>query len=217
MKRNVIIGIAAVLLIVGAVSLFLLTRGDSSDSPATKSSTQSADGDPTFAPLATLGSSYEATYSFTGEDGTASTGTIAVDKNGDSKYSGKAEGSSFELYTIGDDAISCTDGTCYRLATGGESSEAVDSDDYSYTDDDYADFKNNAAYKGTDSCPSGTCSVWEITDVDNTIITMYIDSDNRVSKVMGSDEDGKFEVSYNYKSVSISAPANVTELPSYQY
>jgi len=210
LNKNLIIGAIVALLIVGGAGIFLLTNNGSND-PSSSSSDSSS---PAFTPLATAGSSFEANYIFTSADGAVVTGLMQVDKNGDSKYSSETDGKAYVLYNIDGYTISCNDGTCYKLPSG-QSSEAPDSKDYEYTDDNYKDFQNNATYKGKADCPAGTCSVWEIANEDSTSTTMYIDGDNRISKVVGDSEDGKYEMTYTYKEVTISAPENVTELPSW--
>ncbi len=206
MNKNVIIGIAAAVVLAGAGAGAYFYFQDEPANP--KASNTSNNKTPVFSPKATGDTSFEATYTATTKAGVVTVGTIQIDKNGNSKYTGTADNKEFASYQIDGDYISCTGGTCIQFS-GSSDQEAVSSDEYAYSEEDYQAFRESAEYKGRVSCGSESCELWEVPK--NAFTTsFYINDAGMIKKLKGERADGTtYEITYEYKDVTITRPENV--------
>jgi len=202
MNKFIIGGI--VLVVLAGAALFFAQGGDSDYSQQSNSETSGETQ--TFEAMPTKDQSFEAEITGTA-DGVEYTGAILSDGQGNIKYTAVSNGQASETYLTSEGTIVCSAGSCF-MASSSESSVPVDQDQYQYDEEDYSNFKDNADYIGREDCLAGTCDVWEITQTEGTT-RVFIGDDKRVSKVTTEVESGLFEITYDYKEVSINIPQNV--------
>lgn len=213
MNKKLVIGLVAagVIAAAGAVYIFTRDNGNETDNGSPAGTNQNA-GTATFNPIATDDLSFEAELSGIVE-GEQYTATILHDGEGTTKYTSAVDGNTVEFYVTGDTFISCQDDMCMRFPAA-DQDDMFDQDRYSYNEDDFTRFRESASYQGKQSCPAGTCDVWEVEDEDAEYTTqVYLTGDRRVSKLTTSGGDDSFEIVYTYKDVSITLPQNVQSFP----
>lgn len=191
------------------------TTGSTNVSRSEEQKSTPGGDNPVFSPLATEDLAFEGTFTSTNKDGVITTGLIEVDGLGNSKFSGEADGSTYAAYSVDGIFYSCSSDKCIKMQTDQLSEGAISPSTYSLSDTDYENYKNNAIYKGKSACPAGTCETWEVTDLQGLKAVLFISSDNHISKVTGDTDEGKYEINFNYRDVKISAPENVTEIPTF--
>lgn len=210
----ILLGIGALVLI--AIGIFFMqssSNDESSNSANSGASTNKATNTAsktTFNPLATTDTAFVAKMTGT-TDGKNMTATIMYDGKGKSKYTGTTDGQSIEMYITKDSYITCQGGTCFKVS--GSASAGINLDDYTYSEDKNKEFSNIAKRDGTGACPAGTCQVWKVVQGDTTT-RVFVDSNNRVSKLTTESPDGTFVYTYTYKPVTVKLPTNVQELPT---
>jgi hypothetical protein len=216
MKVKLIGIILAVLVVGGGAGAFIMSRdsddskSSSNNSNTTKEETKTESATPTFSPKATKNQSFSATLEGTSE-GDALTGTIESDGKGIIHFTGTQAGETAEYYVTSDGSFIFCQGTqCFKSSA---SENSVSPDDYEVTDEDIAKYQSKATFLGSESCPSGTCNVWQYTDDENVKTKIYIDKDtDYVSQVVGEDGTDTFKIVYNFKDVSITVPTDVQDL-----
>jgi len=214
-KNSIIMGIAAVVVLGGAAAWYLM-RDNSEPTNSTTSTSQTSDvttSDEThaaaeFSPMPMNNSDFIATFKVTGKNGKNGTGTYEHSANGDYKISGSSQGQAYEAYFVGGSMISCSSGECIKMP-GNLAGPPVDTDSISYNGSSVDAPENKVKYVGTGSCSVGTCDKWEVTDLSkNGKITYYTKGDRMYRMIVESD-DGTMDGTYEYKDVSIQAPATV--------
>ena len=214
MNKKLIIGIIIAALVVGGGTAYMLTNSSGEENPySQQQAQQTEETSAEFNPVPTNDLAFEA--SATGDSSTGDfTATILFDGQGNASYSGESKGQTFEAYLADGSFIICNEGTCYKLlSAGGE--VPVREDQYSYDQEDFNEFKDVASYQGREDCPAGTCDVWLVDHSEHSGTTkVFLDSNNRVSRLITDTEDGSFTISYKYKDVTIDLPDNVQEFPN---
>lgn len=219
MNRNLLISLIVGAILLLGIGVFVFTGGDDSDSAnsdSTNSETsETASEESTdklvFSPVATANQSFEATLEGTASGATIKA-TILYDGQGNSKYTGETDGQTFESYITEDDYIVCNGGSCFKLPLGDEQS-GLSQDDFTYSDEDYDSFRDIAEFIGQESCPAGTCNVWQIVEGGATT-KVFIAENGLVSKLTVDSPEGSFTYTYEYKDVTIDVPQNVQSLPT---
>ncbi|MDZ7786253.1 MAG: hypothetical protein U5L95_03990 [Candidatus Saccharibacteria bacterium] len=215
MSKGMIIGIIVAVLGIGGSVAYFVTRnnGEESGSQTTaqedEQSAESGDA-PTFDPAATSGQDFVATMNGTTTEGEEFNGEIEYDSNGSTHFTGTTAGEQVEFYTTANRYVLCTAGNCFEY---GDQSSLPSTPDYNYNEEDFSDFRDTANYQGRQSCPAGTCNVWEITE-DGTTTTVFITDDQTVSQAKTSGTGGEFTITYEYRDVNISLPQNVQSVPT---
>lgn len=215
---KLITGILVSLLVIGAGALaFNYFNANDAEQSASDTSNQAetTDEGASFNPQGMEGVSFVATINGTTEDGEINA-TMEHDGQGSTRLEMTQAGRDFELTLTPDAVYSCESETCIRFDTDQASGAAfLDPSEYTYDDEEFDDFRDDANYLGQESCPAGTCDVWEIED-DETIARMYLDtSTSRISQVTSDGPDSEITVVYDYRDVTITPPENVQELPSF--
>jgi hypothetical protein len=132
------------------------------------------------------------------------------------KYQSTANGQTTILYYASDAFYTCqNDSACYKYPINQSTASGFSRESYEYSQEELADFKNGAAYQGTQPCPAGSCDVWKVSTEDGQS-TIYIDkATKRISQVEGTTAAGSSKIVYEYKDVNVSIPPNAQELPSF--
>lgn len=199
-KKNIaiIVAIIAVLAIVGiVVALNMNNKDGAADNNATnQTSNNTADPAKEFSPkdLGTLSYVSKTTTTVSGQTVES---TTESDGKGAAKTSSSYGGMTTESYVTGDTVITCVNGECTKTTVDPADKAAAE------VSQNASQYKDSAKNTGTEACPAGTCQVWKATG-DAGDVTYYIDSDNRISKiVLGSTGS---ETTFDYKAVSITVP-----------
>jgi hypothetical protein len=207
--------IILLLLIVG-VAAWQLTKKSPNNAvtttPPSSAPTSSSNAN-VFNPLATSGSSYQATITTTAA-GTTSNATMAFDKNtGNVQYTGSAGGQNISIVYTKDAYYLCqTATTCIKYATG-QGAASFNPASYEYTDAQLAGYRAGASYHGKQSCPAGTCDVWQVTNAGYTS-SLFVDTKTkRISQVQATTAASTSKIVYSYQNVSVTVPANATTAP----
>lgn len=224
-KQQLIAIVVAIFVIVGGVFAYMTWVDSGEDTAQQDSVSEGANtsnqenGDPSFEPLSIDSESFIATVRGQGDDGPID-GSIESDGEGNFRLNFIVEGESSSLIITTDATYSCTAGECFEFprAEDGDATSfgaAIDPEQFTFNEDDYAEFRTTAVYRGTEDCSAGTCDVWFFTDegVDS---QAYIDSDsNRIVRVESSQENNQYIVEYDYQTeVTITPPENAQQLPS---
>lgn len=217
MKINKAILIVIGIVIIGGGIGLSLSKKDSGSSDtgvmqndAAASNDQAEGAVPTFNPKATQNESFVATIEGKSKDSTVITGSIESDGKGNIHFKGLQTGESAEYYLAADQAfIFCQGEKCYRYA---ENESGLNVGDYEVTDEDIAKYKETAKYIGEESCPEGTCDVWQYDD-NGADTKIYINKQSKqVSQVIGVKDGETFKVVYEFKDVTVTIPTNVEEI-----
>lgn len=218
-SKRIIIIVAAVLALGFAVFLVLGNDDENTSDQAITNETpqtgtedqQSADSN--FAPVGMMDMAFEATVDGTNTDGNAYQMLLQYDGEGRTRMSGEQNGTRFETVFTSDAFYSCEGENCVKFPISQSDNSPFTPGEYVYEDDDFTDFKNSATYKGTGDCPAGTCDIWEVTE-DGYTSQLFLDSNQRISKVEGSSAEGTVTITYEYKSVNIEIPQNAQTIPT---
>lgn len=166
-----------------------------------------------FDALGTNGMSYVATITTTSGDKSVA-GVMESDaKTGAIRYTATTNGKEVQMIYTKDAYYICqTVDKCYKYPLGQGS--AFDPKNYSYDASKIAEIKNSVKSLGTSNCPTGTCSVWQTTS-GNYQGKVYIDAKTkRIVQAENTTSTGTSKIVYDYKDVSVTAPANAQELPT---
>lgn len=216
MSRGLVLAlILGALLVVGGASLYIWSSGDddSDESTETSQNETNEEGSPTFSPLATNAESFEAKMVGTTADGQNYTATIEFDGQDNSHYYGDfGTDQTFEVFSLNGRTIFCSENACFENPSEATSSP-VTSDQYEYSDEDLTAYRDGANYVGEQSCPAGTCDVWEVTREGYTG-KFFVDSNGRISKAEWTGAEGNFSLEYAYKTIVITEPENVQTFPT---
>jgi len=221
---NKAIGILVALLVIGAGTFAYFAAQDTPDNNEESSNSQNQSASngqealATFDPVLAEGVSYVATISGTSE-GQPVQGTIESDGQGNSKFSFSQGEESGDLYLTSEATYSCSKNEgCVKFdRTNGNTNgfdEALNPSRFDYSEEDFKSFKDQATYEGRQSCPAGTCDTWTVVDEQGYESKIYLDDSNRVSQVEGKDETSNITLTYEYRDVTITPPANAQEIPS---
>lgn len=216
MGRNILIGILVALLISGgAVGAYFIFKSDSEELAETSETSEDTrdsnnDSATSFSPLPTTGTSFVATMNGNTSDGASYTATIRHAENGNTHYEGTFGEDTFNMYFFDNRNIICSEGTC--IATPTLDAIPVSTDQYEYDEDDFDRFQDIAEHAGQESCNSGTCDVWRITDGEASG-KILVASGGRVDSAEWQSPDGNFTIVYEYTDVQIELPADIIETP----
>lgn len=215
-KKQIIIIAAVILVALIGIGAYAMSQDDGADKSNTSSNTSSnnSGNQPSSFDALTTDTSFVATIT-TSNDGQEVKAVMSYDKDsGAVKYVTTTEGKEVSMYYTKDAYYLCQSANdCFKYPLGQGSVSGFDPGTYQYDNQDIAGLRNNAAYQGQQSCPAGTCDVWKVTEGTNST-TVYIDaSTKRISQVETTTAAGTSKVVYEYKSVSVTPPANAKELP----
>ncbi|HEX9679374.1 MAG TPA: hypothetical protein VGA08_02025 [Candidatus Saccharimonadales bacterium] len=213
MNRGLIAGIIALVLLLGGAGAYFLTQDDDPASPASEQNDESNDQMAgTFQPVATTGLDFVATFRTTVGDQT-SEARVEYDSPNAWRYIGNQDGTEFEMIITTDGFFSMANGQWIKYPVSASTDNGFDTSLYEYDADELAALNAGATYAGTDSCPSGTCDVWEVESMDGSSVTIYIDAaSRRISQVVSRSDTATTSISYEYIEVMVSPPEKYTEL-----
>ena len=197
-------------------SPFVTNTKASADAAPSKTSAKSTPSTAAggFAPVSTNGLAYEATINTTNGDGSIVNAPIDTDGKGTTQYSTVQAADTLQITYTPTAFYTCTSGTCYKYPPNQGSTTDFDPASYAYTSAQLTADRNSAVYKGQQSCKSGTCDVWSVTSGSSTS-ELYIDaSTKRITEVKTSDNGKTSSITYDYKPVSVTIPANATSITS---
>ncbi len=93
--------------------------------------------------------------------------------------------------------------------------KAFASDSYELTPAKLAEFQAAVKDKGSASCPSGTCELWEAENYKgNDKLSFYVRSDNKIDQLVTVIKGKTIKIGYEYKPVTITIPTDAKTLPS---
>jgi hypothetical protein len=164
-----------------------------------------------FNVASTLGESFTASMTGTTEDKTYSA-TIEYDGMGNGHYVGQFDEGSYELYILGERYVICSENQCIETPNFSDASP-IDATAFEFSEEDLNSYRDSALYKGTETCPDGTCDVWEIS-IEEYSGKLYVTEDGRISKATGAAAGGTFEIVYTYEEVTITPPENIQTIPT---
>ena len=159
------------------------------------------------------GASYVATINADTPEGSFES-VLEFDGEGNYSFNAEQDGQTVQFILIGDTAYTCEGEQCFEFPSRQDDDMFnFNIDDFTYEEDELTDFAETATYLGEESCPAGTCDVWEIVDETETS-RLYIDTDsNQISQATGTGDDGEFTMVFEYQDISIEAPENVQPFP----
>ncbi len=210
MKKTIPIIIALIIVVAGA-AVFLMARNNDDTPTQTTSQGESTNS---FNAVSTSGVSFVATITTTTTDGKTVTGVMESDsKNGAVKYTASTAGATTTMIYTKDAFYMCqTADNCIKSSAANAS---FNPSAYEYSDDELAQFKSSSTKVGTESCPSGTCDVWNVSS-EGYQSKIYLDQKTkRVSQVVGGTDQATSTIVYDYKDVTVTIPQNAQEAPSF--
>ncbi len=220
--KKAVIALVVLVVLAGGTAAFVLTRGKkSSDAqPQTKTTeqqttTETTTTEPSFSPVSTTGLAFTGTIT-TEKDGKTVRATIKYDGKGNAEYNSTQNGQSTRVVFTKTMYYTCTKQGCYKFALKDSSGTSFDPSQYQYDDKAISDFKTGATYKGQQSCPSGTCDVWETADFQGRgSATVYIDTaTHRITKVESVYSGANATIVFDYQTVTIEIPKDAQEVPA---
>ena len=117
-----------------------------------------------------------------------------------------------EIIYTSDAYYACQGDNCVKYPISQSSNSGFDPSAYTYDQAKLASY-TSPANKGQQSCPSGTCDVWEVS-AGGYSSKLYIDSDTkRITQVESTVAGKTSKIVYEYKDVSITVPANAQTIP----
>ncbi len=233
-KKIIIISVIVALLVLG--SIFWITKSknnknsstqsnsssdkeSSSEKSSQKTQKQSTANATTFNPLPLSDTEFAATLTTATTNGGSVNASMEYDKDSNAwRYTGQSNGIKIEaIYTT--DTYYMNTGDSWIKLPLSQGTQAFNPSQYKYDQATIKDFQSKVQNKGSQSCPSGTCQVWEITNYQgNDKITFYIDtSSNRISQLITESSAGKSTIVYTYKDITVTVPTNVTTAPNLQH
>jgi len=214
MTKRVIIGAIVVVVLIGGGAAYFATKDKDDKSPqssAQSENNQSGDSQNSFNPASTEGLEFRATISSTG-GGTDSSATFEHDDKGSTRYVANQGGQQIEFIYTSDAYYSCQGGNCVKYPISQTS--GINPGDYTYDESKLSGYRNGAAYKGKQNCPSGTCDVWSVGAAGATS-TLYIDSGTkRITQVETNAAGVTSKIVYEYTDITIVIPANAQTIPT---
>ncbi len=214
MKKFLIIG-GVVVIVLGAATggylVFFLGDNDQQDATGQTETTENA-----FNPVATEGVPVVATVTTT-QDGETQTFVMEFDGNGNSQYEMDSDGQTIRFVTTKDAHYMCNDAQgCFRYPTSDAQQGAVDPGQYEYSQSDIDNFRANATHKGQQSCSTGTCDVWDVSNFqDSGTATVFIDTaSKRIVKIESTFNGSTSTIEFDYRDVTIEIPTDAQELPA---
>ena len=221
-KIQLIVVTVVGILVAGAITAFIWQQvidsddQDTNGQAATEQPTSGLD-DEELAELARAAelmneASYVATISGEAADNIIDA-TMEFDGQGNVRFTAQEDGRTLQFILTPEFLYSCDGDTCYEFPADGQESQLLNPGDFTYTETDAVQYQSLGRNIGQESCPAGTCNVWEIEENDETN-RIYIDVDsNLISQISGSSPDGGYTITMEYRDVSISAPDNAEPLP----
>lgn len=202
------------LVIVGG-SIFLLTKdkNNSKTSNVSVKPSNSNNSSNIFEGISTEGLSFKATMT-TEKNGKKIVAIMEADaKTGAYKYSSDVNKASFNMIYTKDAYYTCQSAdNCIKYPLSQGNSAGFDPEVYQYDNKELAKFKDTAKSLGTESCPAGTCTVWEVTS-GNTKSKVYIDTKTkRVSQATGNYDNTSTQIVYDYQEVNVQIPTKFQEI-----
>ncbi len=219
MSKNLVMILVALLIVGGGVVGFMVVSQDDS-SQKTNQSTQDGKMDvetnTVFDAASMADASFVATITTTEGDKTI-VGVMEHDNTTDStKYSYSIDGQESTSFFTNDAYYLCQAATSCIKYPNNQIGSSFDPDSYSYSEEDFSEFKQNATHMGVEDCPAGSCDVWKVTK-DSLETMIYIDTNTkRISQVQGNTANGSVKIVYEFKDVSITLPTNAQEIPNLQ-
>ncbi len=213
--NKIITLIVLAVIVVGGGTAIILTNKDSKDSMnssrANSSKTQTGQGND-FSALPTADLSFVATLTSTANGKTVKTVMESDAKTGAVRY---ASDTMTMIYTKDAYYICQTAENCFKYKLGQGSGASFNPKDYQYDSSKIDSYRNSSTKLGTESCPAGTCVVWQVTN-GGYVSKIYVDSKTkRVSKVTSSQGETSTTIIYDYKDVSVQVPTNAKDISSF--
>lgn len=208
MSRSVIIGAIVIMMLGGGAATYVLTKDDDKNKEGS-SQTSSGSNNNTFNPASTENLEFAATITAEG----APQATMEHDDKGNTRYVTAQGGQQMEIIYTSDAYYSCQGGSCVKFPITQSGNTGFDPSAYTYDEAKLAGY-GNPSHKGRQSCPSGTCDVWEVS-AGGVTSTLYVDSDTkRITQVEGTVAGKTSKIVYEYKDITITVPANAQTLPT---
>lgn len=212
-----LIGLIILVLILGSVGAYVLLNNDdnstenSANTEANLSQSENSENSdtPGFVASTSFSDSFVATINGT-TDGEEFNAQLEVDSAGNGHFTSSQGDTVVDFYFTEDRYINCQDTECYELPNG---NNTVDITQYTYTDQQFAAFKDKATYKGVQDCPVGTCDVWNVVENDLSTDIYISKSDQRISQIIGTKNNDSTNIVYDFKNVTINIPTNVQTIP----
>lgn len=224
-SKKVILIVLAVVIVGGVAAAYFINKNNEEEkeqkaAQASQTAQNVANTTNTLNAASTAGKSFVATINTTTTGGQPVTGVMTSDGKGNVSYVYKADGKDVSLIYTADAYYLCNGtATCIKYPASQTSSSGFNPSDYQYDGSKINALKSTAAYKGQQACPSpstGTCDVWSVTEADTTT-TMYVNSaDKQIAKVTTKSGTTTSDITYEYKAVTVAAPANSVTLPTGQ-
>lgn len=228
MKRKLIIAMAIVLALLALGGTLWIVKGkdkkntssssqdnsqsnqESSQKSSKQSPKQSSSSQTTFNPQPLTDIEFAASLTSAASNGSSISANMEYDKDTNAwRYAGQSGGSAIEaIYTT--DAYYIKMGESWMKLPPEQGTQTFNPGQYKYDQSSIKDFQSKVQNKGQQSCPAGTCQVWEVSNYQgNDKITFYTDiSSNRISQVITESSAGKNTIIYTYKDITVTAPAN---------
>jgi len=210
MKKK-LIAVVAIVLVLGGGSAFYFSRHKKTDSSSATTSSSSSSNQ--FSAVPTDGS-FKATITTQTDSGQTQTVMEHDPSQSITKVTGTANGASYTYYYTNDAFYMCqTEDSCMKYASGSSFANAFDPSSYQYDQGQLDAYKNTSLYQGEKACPAGKCGVWEVANSDSSKLTIYVDTaTHRISQVESTVGTAKSTITYDFNPVSITLPANATEV-----
>ncbi|MGZ6004744.1 MAG: hypothetical protein ACXWLH_01190 [Candidatus Saccharimonadales bacterium] len=213
-KKKLLIGLIILLLLAGVIIAIVASGGKdkkSTNSSTTGNSHQAKTSANTFSALSTDKHSFKATIS---SDGNVQ-GSITSDGKGNISYTATTNGVTTKIIYTADAYYLCSgSSTCIKYPRSSSTASAFNPSDYLYTADKLSTYKTSSTYKGTQSCPAGSCDVWSVTNSGATS-TLFVDTKTHFVSQVESTVAGKTsKVVYDYTNATVEVPAKFQTLPN---
>ena len=223
MNKNLIIGLVAGVVVVGAGAAYIVTSGgedetnnNSQTTESTNNSQQESTDGQTFNPANTIEQDFVATFT-TQSDGGEISATVNYDKDSSSwQYVTTTGDQDAEFIITADAYYSKLDGQWVKLPSSGDAATGFDTKQLELSDSEVTAFQERASYKGEASCPAGTCDLWEVENYEGAEkISFYLNKDtNTMSQLVTVANGATSTITYEYKDVTVEVPENAQTLPS---
>lgn len=202
MSRSLVIGAVVLILLGGGAAAYVLTKEDDKNKESASQTSPSPNNN-AFNPASTENLEFAATITAEG----APQAIMERDDKGNTRYVTSQSGQQMEIIYTSDAYYSCQGDTCMKFSISQSGSSGFDPSAYTYDEAKLAGY-GSPAYKGKQSCPSGTCDVWEVS-TGGVTSTLHVDSSTkRISQVEGTVGGRTSKIVYEYKDVTISVPQN---------
>ena len=219
MNKKLIVGIVVGVAVVGGGVYYVSQNKDdntSDNSTNQQTSTEEGSTQAAFDVQPTTNQSFVATISTTTAEGKTSQASMEYDStNSNVRYTASSDDRTLTIIYTTDAYYMCqTADNCIKYPLNGVGDSGFDRTAYEFSTEKLATLKNTSAYQGTKDCPTGTCDVWKVTEGAYES-TLYIDTNTKTIVQIESASNGTTsKIVYEYKDVSITPPANATEIPT---